>query len=184
MRKRSIQELERISLDSYKATPKVPIVLVLDNVRSLHNVGAAFRTADAFRVREILLCGITGTPPHKEIERSALGATESVAWRYFESTPDAIRTLKTEGYTIAAVEQVHGAVPLHQYSLDPSQSIALVFGNELFGVEDEVLNECTHAIEIPQFGTKHSLNVSVSIGIVLWEVFGQLTLKTDPVQTR
>lgn len=179
-----MHELSRISVETFRNAPKTPVALVLDNIRSLHNVGAAFRTADAFLLQEVLLCGITGTPPHKEIERAALGATESVAWRYFSSTADAVRTLKTEGYTLVAVEQVHGATPLQKFQSASNKPMALIFGNELFGVEEDVLKECDAAIEIPQFGTKHSLNVSVSIGIVLWELLRHQTLKTDHGQTQ
>ena len=144
--------------------------VVLDNVRSLANVGAAFRTADAFAIEKLWLCGITGTPPHKELLKTALGATETVAWEYAPDTATLLQTLKTAGYRSVAVELAEGAELLHQFQFDPTEKLALVFGHEIFGVSAAALAECTSAVEIPQAGTKHSLNVSVVVGIVLWEV--------------
>lgn len=165
-----MDELGRLDTAGFKSASKQPIVLVLDNIRSLHNVGAAFRTADAFRIRGLYLCGFTGTPPHKEIERSALGATLSVDWWHFEKTSQAIDDLQQKGFQIHAIEQTDVSRPLNQMVWDGNHPIALVFGNELFGVSDEVLSRCSAAWEIPQEGTKHSLNVSVTTGIVLWEL--------------
>ena len=149
------EALNRLSVNEFKSAIKQPIIVVLDNVRSLNNVGSAFRTADAFLIEEIILCGLTGTPPNKEIEKTALGATSSVKWTYFQTTLDAIAELKRLGYKTFAIEQA---------------KIALIYGNEIYGVDQEVINHCEEVIEIPQAGTKHSLNISVSIGIVLWEL--------------
>lgn len=170
LRKRSLEELNRPTVEEFHRQPKQPVCLVLDNVRSLANVGAAFRTADAFAIEKLWLCGITGTPPHKELQKTALGATESVAWSHAPHTPALLRELKAQGWRIVAVELADGAVPLQQFRFSPTEKIALVFGHEVFGVSDEALAECTDAVEIPQTGTKHSLNVSVTVGIVLWEI--------------
>ena len=164
------QELERKSVSEFKEMEKRPIVVVLDNVRSLHNVGSAFRTADAFSIEKIVLCGITARPPHREIQKTALGATESVNWSYEKSTLDAIQSLKNSGYSIAGVEQVVGSAQLNKLESMRNDKVALVFGNEVNGVEQSVLDFCDTYVEIPQSGTKHSLNISVSIGIVLWEL--------------
>lgn len=161
--------LNRKSLEEFKQAQKHPIVLVLDNVRSLNNVGSAFRTGDAFLVEHLYLCGSTGTPPNKEIEKTALGATESVNWRHFKSTEDAIQELKTRGYKIYAVEQASDSIPLNTFRYD-GEKTALVFGNEVYGVEQNSIDACDGVIEIPQEGTKHSLNISVTVGIVLWEM--------------
>lgn len=161
--------LGRLSLDAYKTAQKTPLVLVLDNVRSLNNVGAAFRTADAFRIEQLVLCGVTGTPPHKDIEKTALGATASVNWVHAPSTLDAVKRLREEGYSVYAVEQATGSVPLHHFK-PPAGKKALVFGNEVYGVEQQVIDACDGVVEIPQLGTKHSLNIAVSVGIVLWEL--------------
>ncbi len=144
-------------------------MLVLDNIRSLSNIGSAFRTSDAFLVEKIYLCGITATPPHREIQKTALGATESVAWEHRESTVDCVKQLKTEGYKLAAVEQVENSILLQDFPA-PNQPIAFIFGHEVNGVEQDVINLCDYSVEIPQHGTKHSLNISVSVGIVLWEI--------------
>ena len=152
---------------------KLPLTVVLDNVRSMQNVGAFFRTGDAFAVEQILLCGITATPPARDIHKTALGAEQTVAWSYYPTTLEAVEQLRTEGYTLLAVEQVEGAVMLDQLEVDPAAKYALVFGNEVLGVDQAVVDRCDGAIEIPQIGTKHSINVSVSGGVVLWEFFKQ-----------
>lgn len=171
-----MDQLQRVDVGGFKAQEKLPLTLVMDNVRSLHNVGSAFRTADAFALDGIVLCGITGTPPHREIEKTALGATQSMYWRYEKDVVEAVRQLKGEGYTILVVEQVDGSVPLQQYVPIVGQKVALVFGNEVHGVSEEVIALADHCLEIPQFGTKHSLNVSVSIGITLWHFLSILKL--------
>ncbi len=170
LRQLSLDELNRPSAADFQQRPKRPVCLVLDNVRSLANVGSAFRTADAFAVEKLWLCGITGTPPHKELLKTALGATETVAWEHAPDTAALLRELRAAGYRPVAVELAEGAEPLHQFRFDPAEKLALVFGHEVFGVSDEALAECAAAVEIPQTGTKHSLNVSVAVGIVLWEV--------------
>jgi len=167
--KLSMQDLGRLSSDEFKASQKNKIILVLDNIRSLNNVGSAFRTADAFLIEAIYLCGVTGTPPKPEIEKTALGATETVAWHYFKTTQEAIDHLKSQNYYIASIEQAKDSVMLNEFE-KPQQPLALVFGNEVYGVEQEIINQSNICLEIPQFGTKHSFNVSVSMGIVLWEV--------------
>ena len=166
-----MQALGRLSIDEFKESGKIPVCLVLDNVRSLHNVGSAFRTADAFRVEKIYLTGITGRPPHREIQKTALGATESVEWQYAEHTQDALRELKTNGYTIVVIEQTTTSKPLHEFEPIKEGKYCLVFGNEVNGVSEEALAQADVALEIPQIGTKHSLNVSVCVGIVVWEIF-------------
>ncbi|MFC5626750.1 RNA methyltransferase [Algoriphagus winogradskyi] len=170
MKKLSMEELERVSVEEFKEMDKSPIVLVLDNVRSLNNVGSAFRTGDAFGVEKIYLCGITGTPPHRDIQKTALGATESVEWEYCLNTMLAMDKLKSEGYQICALEQVDRSVMLNEFIPEKGKKYALVFGNEVFGVEEEVLNACDAVLEIPQLGTKHSLNISVSLGIAVWDL--------------
>ena len=174
MRKLTMPELNRLPVADFRATPKSPVVLVLDNVRSLHNVGAVFRTADAFALEHIYLCGVTGRPPHREITKTALGSTESVAWTHTATTLEAMHSLKSAGYQLVAVEQTTSSVLLPQFQPGPGRPLALVLGNEVFGVEDEVLALCEAAVEIPQLGTKHSLNVSVAAGVVLWDVLGKL----------
>lgn len=176
-RKRSNAELNRLNPEEFKAAQKIPLVVVLDNVRSLNNIGSIFRTADAFRIEEVLLCGITARPPHKDIRKTALGATESVAWRYFEQTQEALNDLRSKNYKIAAVEQAENAYALNDFEVDLSQGLAVVFGHEVQGVAQEVVDLCDAVIEIPQFGTKHSLNVSVSAGIVLCYLHGQFFSK-------
>lgn len=167
--KLSMQDLGRLSSDEFKASEKNTIILVLDNIRSLNNVGSAFRTADAFLIEAIYLCGVTGTPPKPEIEKTALGATETVAWKYFKTTQEAIDELKSSNYYIASIEQAKDSIMLNRFQ-KPNQPLALVFGNEVYGVEQDIINQSNVCIEIPQFGTKHSFNVSVSMGIVLWEM--------------
>ena len=175
MRKLKNAELNRLDLDSFKQAPKSPLILVLDNVRSTHNVGSIFRTADAFRVQEIFLCGITATPPHKDIRKTALGATESVQWQYCENTIDAIENLKSKGIVVLAVEQAEVSTSLSDFNPIPETTYALVFGHEVKGVAQEVVSAADVVLEIPQKGTKHSLNVSVSVGLVVWELFSSLT---------
>lgn len=170
MRKLKITELNRLSAEEFKSAPKNRVVAVLDNVRSLHNVGSVFRTADAFCMEAVYLCGITATPPHNEIHKTALGAEDSMQWHYFENTEDAMLKLKSEGYTLIAIEQVEQSIILTDFEPDATQKYALVFGNEVKGVQQGVINLCDFCLEIPQYGTKHSLNVSVSAGIVIWEV--------------
>lgn len=174
MQKTPNDALHRLTTEEFKNAEKSPIVIVLDHVRSMHNVGSVFRTADAFLLRGICLCGVTAKPPHREIERSALGATESVYWEYFDETTEAIQKLKALNYRIVAVEQTDTAISLEQYQPYSNEKIALVFGHELYGVSQEVLELCDHCIEIPQFGTKHSLNIAVSAGIVIWDIFSKL----------
>lgn len=168
-----MDELGRKSLSEFKKAGKIPVVVVLDDVRSLHNVGSVFRTADAFRVEKVILGGITACPPHREIEKTALGATESVIWEHANDIKNALAELKSVGYVICGVEQVDGSIHLQDYQVG-SEKIAVVFGNEVKGVSQQVLNLCDQFIEIPQSGTKHSLNISVSAGIVLWELYSQL----------
>jgi tRNA G18 (ribose-2'-O)-methylase SpoU len=167
--KLSMQDLGRLSSDEFKASDKNKVILVLDNIRSLNNVGSAFRTADAFLIEAIYLCGVTGIPPKPEIEKTALGATETVTWHYFKTTHDAIIDLRSKNYFVASIEQAKDSVMLNQFQ-KPNQPIALVFGNEVYGVDQEIIDQSDTCIEIPQFGTKHSFNVSVSMGIVLWEL--------------
>lgn len=174
MRKLSLKELNRISVEGFKAQQKVPVVLVLDNVRSALNVGSAFRTADAFALKKIFLCGITATPPHREILKTAIGATASMAWEYQQDVVQAIEQLKKEDYQIFAVEQAEGSQFLHQITFQSDQKYAMVFGNEVSGVSEAVMELVDACIEIPQFGTKHSLNISVCLGIVSWEVCKQI----------
>ncbi len=174
MRKLKITELNRISPDEFKDTHKIPLVVVLDNVRSLNNVGSVFRTSDAFLIEAIYLCGITATPPNPEIHKTALGAEHSVAWKYFEDTVNAVETLKGNDYTVFAIEQVENSIMLDNLQLDSLQKYAIVMGNEVKGVQQTVVDACNGCIEIPQYGTKHSLNVSVTTGIVIWNFFKQL----------
>jgi tRNA G18 (ribose-2'-O)-methylase SpoU len=170
MRKLLNSELGRKNIDQYRNSKKSAFVIVLDNVRSQNNVGSIFRTADAFLTKKIYLCGITARPPHRDIQKTALGATESVEWSYFETTVDAVRELKTEGYKIIGIEQAEGSVELQNVKIDKEKKYALVFGHEVNGVDQKVLDMCDICIEIPQFGTKHSFNIAVSAGIVLWEL--------------
>ena len=172
MRKLTNEELDRKSVTEFRASEKSPFIIVLDNVRSLNNIGSIFRTADAFLVEGLWLCGITATPPHREIHKTALGATESVAWRYFANTAEAVRELRESGYVVVSVEQAEGSVSLDRFVAEPGKKYALVFGHEIKGVSDEVVDMSDTCIEIPQYGTKHSFNVAVSAGIVLWELAG------------
>jgi 23S rRNA (guanosine2251-2'-O)-methyltransferase len=164
-----MEELNRISPTTYRQLPNQQIVVVLDNIRSMHNVGAAFRTADAFGIGHIYLCGLTAQPPHREIEKTALGATDSVAWTYYAQTTEALTLLKQFDYQLVAIEQTDKSIALQDFLFEKTQKYALIFGNEVFGVEEQCLPYCDKAIEIPQSGTKHSLNISVCVGIVLWQ---------------
>lgn len=175
MRKLKITELNRISPEVFKETQKIPLIVVLDNVRSLHNVGSVFRTSDAFLVEAIYICGITATPPHPEIHKTALGAEFSVDWKYFENTVDAIRELKENQYHITAIEQAENSIMLDKFERKELK-YAVVLGNEVKGIAQVVMDQCDSCIEIPQFGTKHSLNVSVTSGIIIWEFFRKFSL--------
>ena len=175
MHKLSMDELHRLSKEDFEQAEKLPIIIVLDNIRSLSNVGAFFRSADAFRIGALYLCGITACPPHREIHKTALGADETVKWRYFETTEAACQALKSEGYKIFAVEQVEGSVPLQDFNF--ATHTAYILGNEVDGVSEEALPYCDGAIELPQAGTQHSINVSVCAGIVMWRLFEMLYLK-------
>lgn len=174
MRKLKITELNRISPDEFKETAKIPLVVILDNIRSLNNIGSVFRTSDAFLVESIYLCGITATPPNPEIHKTALGAEYSVEWKYFEDTVNAVENLREKGYTVYAIEQVENSTMLDELQLDSQKKYAIVMGNEVKGVQQVVVDACDGCIEIPQYGTKHSLNVSVTTGIVIWDFFKQL----------
>jgi tRNA G18 (ribose-2'-O)-methylase SpoU len=169
MRKLSMDELNRKSVDDFKLADKKPVIVVLDNIRSMHNVGSVFRTSDAFLVEAICLCGYTPQPPHRDINKTALGATETVDWLFFEKTTDAVKALKEKGYKVYAIEQVENSISLQKFPSN-NESIAVVFGNEVEGVDDEVLKLVDGSIEIPQLGMKHSLNISVAAGIVLWKL--------------
>ena len=171
MKKLLNSELNRLSVEEFKQVEKHPVCVVLDNVRSQHNIGSVFRTCDAFLIEALYLCGITATPPHREIQKTALGATESVHWEYAEGAADVVKLLKQKGYRIIAVEQTEKSIPLHEYRCSHGIKYALVFGHEVNGVGQAVVDLCDESIEIPQLGTKHSVNIAVSAGIVLWEFF-------------
>jgi 23S rRNA (guanosine2251-2'-O)-methyltransferase len=173
MRKLGMDELNRKSVNEFRESEKTPVVVVLDNIRSMHNVGSVFRSADAFLIQAIFLCGYTPQPPHRDIHKTALGATETVTWQYFPSAVLALRSLKEKGYTVFAVEQVENSLPLPQFVRQHSGPLAVVFGNEVEGVGEEALALCDGSVEIPQWGMKHSLNISVAAGIVLWELAGR-----------
>lgn len=174
MKKLKNSELNRIDVDTFKTTEKTPLVIVLDNIRSLNNIGSIFRTSDAFLIDEILLCGITATPPHREIHKTALGAEDSVKWQYFENTMEALSYLKAKEFETFAIEQADEATMLDELVLNKSKKYAVVLGNEVKGVQQEVVDACDACIEIPQFGTKHSLNVSITGGVVIWDFFLKL----------
>lgn len=174
LRKLKVTEMHRLTVDEFKESRKLPLVVVLDEVRSLHNIGAVFRTSDAFLVNSIYLCGITATPPHPEMHKTALGAEYTVDWKYFKNTEDAVNELHTMGYTVFAIEQCEGSTMLDKLVLETNKRYAVVLGNEVKGVKQEVVDMCDGCIEIPQFGTKHSLNVSVTAGIILWEFAKEL----------
>lgn len=167
--------MNRLTTEAFKASRKIPLVVVLDHVRSLNNVGSVFRTSDAFRVEAIYLCGITACPPHAEIHKTALGAEESVDWLYFKDTMEAVEKLKAEGYVVCAIEQAEGSTMLDKLLLDKTKKYAIILGNEVKGVQQNVVDNCDMCVEIPQYGTKHSLNVSVTAGIVIWDFFQRLS---------
>jgi len=175
MRKLLNSELNRINVDEFKKTEKMPLIVILDDIRSLNNIGSVFRTSDAFLVQEIFLCGITAQPPHREIHKTALGATESVNWTYFEDIKDAIRKAHELNFKIYAIEQTDDSIPFDQFQVQKNSKIAVIFGNEVKGVSESILSEIDGSIEIPQYGTKHSLNISVCAGIVIWDLFKKLT---------
>lgn len=174
MRKLKITELNRISIEEFKEADKLPLVVVLDDIRSLHNIGSVFRTADAFRIECIYLCGITATPPHPEMHKTALGAEFTVDWKYVNNAVETVDNLRSEGYVVYSVEQAEGSIMLDELTLDRSKKYAVIMGNEVKGVQQEVIDHSDGCIEIPQYGTKHSLNVSVTAGIVIWDLFKKL----------
>ena len=174
MRKLKITELNRISIEEFKEADKLPLVVVLDDIRSLHNIGSVFRTADAFRIECIYLCGITATPPHPEMHKTALGAEFTVDWKYVNNAVETVDNLRSEGYVVYSVEQAEGSIMLDELTLDRSKKYAVVMGNEVKGVQQEVIDHSDGCIEIPQYGTKHSLNVSVTAGIVIWDLIKKL----------
>lgn len=175
MRKLKITELNRLSPEAFKESRKIPLIVVLDHVRSLNNVGSVFRTSDAFRVEAIYLCGITACPPHPEIHKTALGAEDTVDWKYFEDTHEAVDNLHENGYVVCGIEQASGSIMLDTMCLDRSEKYAVILGNEVKGVQQSIIDVCDRCVEIPQYGTKHSLNVSVTAGIVIWDFFKQLS---------
>ncbi len=181
MRKLKNSELDRLSIEEFKETKKTPLIIVLDNIRSLNNIGSVFRTSDAFLIEKIYLCGITATPPHKDIHKTALGSTETVAWDYVENTIDLIEKLKSEKVIVASIEQAENAVMLNEFHPEPNQKYALVFGNEVKGVAQNVVSASDLILEIPQFGTKHSLNISVSCGVVVWDVFAKMKIQKKTI---
>ncbi|MDT3404886.1 RNA methyltransferase [Mucilaginibacter terrae] len=178
MRKLKLDELNRVSVEEFKEQEKLPVVIVLDSVRSMHNVGSIFRTGDGFAVEHVCLCGITAQPPHREIEKTALGATQSVDWSYHADAVEAVDELRNLGYIIVAVEQAENSVMLNEFKPQAHQKYALIFGNEVNGVSDEVMAKIDTCLEIPQFGTKHSFNIVVSAGIVLWDFFAKMKLSS------
>lgn len=178
MRKLRTIEMQRLSVDEFHEAPKLPLIVVLDDVRSLHNVGSVFRSADAFRVEAVYLCGITATPPHPEIHKTALGGEDSVAWHYFPTATEAVESLHNDGFFVYSIEQVEGSTKLQNLQLDTDKRYAVVLGNEVKGVHQEVVDMSDGCLEIPQFGTKHSLNVSVTAGMVIWEVAKKFLSKT------
>ena len=179
MRKLKNEELNRISVDEFKSTTKTPIKIILDNIRSAHNVGSIFRTSDAFLIEEIIMCGITATPPSKEIRKTALDSTESVSWKYCDDIIEEIKNLKKDNYKIIAIEQADESENLNNFIPQKNEKYAIIFGNEVNGVDDKIIQVCDNVIEIPQFGTKHSLNVSISAGIILWDLYIKLYPNLD-----
>ena len=177
MRKLKLEELGRVGVEDFKSQEKLPLVVILDNVRSMHNIGSIFRTSDGFAVEKIYLCGITAQPPHREIEKTALGATQSIDWVHYENVTDAISDLRSAGYTIIGIEQAENSIMLTDHKPIHTEKYALIFGNEVQGVSDEAMKMIDTCIEIPQFGTKHSFNIVVSAGIVLWDFFSKLQKK-------
>jgi tRNA G18 (ribose-2'-O)-methylase SpoU len=182
MRKLKVTEMNRLSLTEFHVSDKFPLVVVLDHVRSLYNVGSVFRTSDAFRLQGVCLCGITATPPHPEIHKTALGAEDSVEWKYFEKTEDAVAMLKEQGYTVLAIEQCEGSTMLQDFKYEKERKYAIVLGNEVKGVQQQIVDSCDGCIEIPQYGTKHSMNVSVTAGIVIWAIVAPSLPVAPPVQ--
>ncbi len=176
MKKLKNAELNRLDIESYKKAEKNPIIIVLDNIRSLNNIGSIFRTADAFRIKAIYLCGITARPPHRDIHKTALGATDSVDWKYFKTTEEAVNNLRDEGYQIIALEQAFESTPLNCFTPEINCSYAIILGNEVHGIEQKIVDISDHCVEIPQFGTKHSLNVTVSGGVAMWDILLKLNL--------
>ena len=176
MRKLKNSELGRLNVEEFKQIDKIPLIVVLDNIRSLNNIGSVFRTSDAFLIEKIYLCGITAQPPHKEIHKTALGATETVDWEYVEDTYTLVEKLKAEGVIVAAIEQAENSTMLQNFIVEPTKKYAVVFGNEVKGVQQKVVSASNYCVEIPQLGTKHSLNISVSVGVVLWDLFKKLKL--------
>lgn len=174
MRKLKNSELDRLSVEDFKSVKKTPLIIVLDNIRSLNNIGSVFRTSDAFLIEKIYLCGITATPPNKDIHKTALGSTETVAWEYVDNTLALVENLQAQNIKVIAIEQAENAVLLNDFKPEPQTTYALIFGNEVKGVSQNVVNACDLIIEIPQYGTKHSLNISVSAGVVIWDVFAKL----------
>lgn len=177
MRKLKNEELNRLSVEGFKKSDKTPIIVVLDNIRSLNNIGSVFRTCDAFLIQKIYLCGITATPPHKDIHKTALGSTETVDWDYAEDTVDVIKALKKQNTQVISIEQAENATMLNDFNTEPNTTYAVVFGNEVKGVSQDVIDLSDGVVEIPQFGTKHSLNISVSAGVVIWDLFNKLKYK-------
>lgn len=175
MRKLKNSELDRLSVDEFKNTDKTPIIIVLDNIRSLNNIGSVFRTSDAFLIEKIYLCGITAKPPHKDIHKTALGSTDTVDWEYVENTMDLVKQLQEEGIHVASIEQAENAIMLNHFKPEPNKTCALIFGNEVKGVQQEVVSASDVVLEIPQYGTKHSLNISVSCGVVVWDIFSKMS---------
>ena len=171
MRKLKNSELGRLNVEDFKKTDKIPLIVILDNIRSLNNIGSVFRTSDAFLIEKIYLCGITAQPPHKDIHKTALGATESVAWEYIEDTLTLVEKLQKENVIVASIEQAENSTMLQDFTIEPNQKYAVIMGNEVKGVQQKVVSTSDYCIEIPQFGTKHSLNISVSCGVVLWDLF-------------
>ncbi len=174
MRKLKNNELDRLSIDDFKSVKKTPIIIILDNIRSLNNIGSVFRTSDAFLIEKIYLCGITATPPHKDINKTALGSTDTVAWEHVEDTNQLIENLKLDHIKICSIEQAENATMLNNFKVETNTTYALVFGNEVKGVQQSIVSNSDAVIEIPQFGTKHSLNISVSCGVVVWDVFSKI----------
>ena len=176
MKKLKNSELSRLSIDEFKNSSKTPVIVILDNIRSAHNVGSVFRTCDAFLIAKIILCGITAIPPNKEIRKTALGSSESVDWRYYKNTEEVIMKLKKKDYQIIAVEQANKSIKLESFKPENEKKYAIIFGNEIKGISQKIIDNSDSVIEIPQFGTKHSLNVSVSAGIVIWDIFSKISL--------
>ncbi|MGQ9846906.1 MAG: RNA methyltransferase [Bacteroidales bacterium] len=184
MKKLSLEELHRIDIETFKKSNKLPLIVVLDNIRSQFNIGSIFRTCDAFRVEELILCGITAHPPSREIEKTALGATQSVSWKYFKSTQEAIDYCKNKKCIIAAIEQTDESIDIRNFKVNNQQHYAFIFGNEVSGVDQNIINQCDISIEIPQFGTKHSFNVAVTSGIIIYDFFVKQSLNTDSIKNK